>query len=94
MTGQRPDSVRVITIVWLALSATTVLSWWLAPGHSAAPVSPSTVVTVAAILLGALKTRLVLRYFLEVGTGPRWLRVSTDAWLIVVWGAVLGIYLW
>ncbi|GGL01609.1 hypothetical protein [Nocardia jinanensis] len=71
MTVLRLDSAHITTVVWLALAATALLSWWPAPGHSAAPVSPSTLVTGAAIALGALKTRLVLRYFMQVGTGPR-----------------------
>jgi hypothetical protein len=31
---------------------------------------------------------------MEVRTGPRWLRWATDAWLVVLWAAVLAIYLY
>jgi hypothetical protein len=31
---------------------------------------------------------------MEVRTAPVWLRLATDAWLVVLWGAVLTIYLW
>jgi hypothetical protein len=30
---------------------------------------------------------------MEVRTAPAWLRMATDAWLVVLWGAVLAIYL-
>ena len=85
---------RAITVAWLALSAITVVSWWLAPGHSGGHVGASTPITVAAIVLGFVKCRLIIRYFMEVRTAPKWLRHSTDAWLLTLWIAVLAIYLW
>ncbi|MGI5219571.1 cytochrome C oxidase subunit IV family protein [Nocardia sp. CA-290969] len=87
-------AARATTTVWLLLSAITLLSWALAPGHGTAPVSASTPITVLVIVLSAVKGRLIVRYFMEARTAPRWLGLATDAWLIVLWGAVLGIYLW
>ena len=46
------------------------------------------------ILLAFIKGRLIIRYFMEVRTAPRWLKLSTDAWLVIVWAAVLAIYLY
>lgn len=85
---------RGITVVWLALSAITVVSWWLAPGHSGGHAGASIPITVLAIVLGFVKCRLIIRYFMEVRTAPKWLRHSTDAWLLTLWTAVLAIYLW
>ena len=85
---------RTITVVWLALSVITVVSWWLAPGHSGGQAGPSIPITVAAILLGFVKCRLIIRHFMEVRAAPKWLRHSTDAWLVTLWTAVLAIYLW
>lgn len=85
---------RAITLVWLALSVITVVAWWLAPGHSTGPVGPSVPITVAAIVLSLVKCRLIIRYFMEVRAAPKWLRHSTDAWLITLWTAVLAVYLW
>jgi hypothetical protein len=45
------------------------------------------------ILLGFIKGRLVIRNFLEVHSAPRWFRLFTDAWLTVLWCAILLIYL-
>ena len=90
----RTDSARTTTYVWLILSAITVVSWWLAPGHPGGHVVASVPITVAVVLLGFVKGRMIIRYFMEVRTAPRWLKVSTDAWLIVLWAAILAIYLY
>ncbi|MFI5720664.1 cytochrome C oxidase subunit IV family protein [Nocardia sp. NPDC051750] len=90
----RTVSAQATTTVWLLLSVITLLSWALAPGHGETPVSPSTPITVLVVLLGVVKGRLIVGYFMEVRTAPRRLRIATDAWLVVLWGAVLGIYLW
>jgi Prokaryotic Cytochrome C oxidase subunit IV len=86
---------RPITCAWIVLSAITVLSWWLAPGHSGTNAAVASVpITVAVVLLGVIKGRLIIRYFMEVRTAPRWLKIATDAWLTALWGLVLVIYLW
>jgi hypothetical protein len=86
-------SSRTITVVWLVLTAITVSSWWLAPGHLSSVATASIPITVAAIVLGVIKSRLIIRYFMEVNSAPKWLRRSTDAWLAILWGSVLIIYL-
>ena len=50
-------------------------------------------ITVAVVVLGFIKGRLIIRYFMEVRTAPRWLKLTTDAWLAVLWLAILAIYL-
>lgn len=86
--------LRSITIAWMMLCAITIGSWWLSPAHSHARAVPSLVITVAVVVLGFVKCRLVIRYFMEVNTAPRWLRMATDTWLLVLWCAVLVIYLY
>lgn len=95
VAGQRPTdrSARVMTYAWVILSAITVLSWWLAPGHPGALVDASVPITVAVVLLGFIKGRMVIQYFMEVRTAPRWLKIATDTWLVVLWAAILAIYL-
>jgi hypothetical protein len=87
-------SSRAITIAWLILSAITLISWWLAPGHSGGLATASVPITVLAVLLGFLKCRMIIRSFMEVRHAPSWLRHSTDLWLVVLWASVLVIYLW
>ena len=85
-------AARVTTYTWILLSAITVVSWWLAPAHGA-PAGPSVPITVAVIALGFIKGRMIIRYFMEVRTAPRWLKLATDGWLLVLWAGVLAIYL-
>jgi hypothetical protein len=54
---------------------------------------PNAAITIAVVVLGFIKGRLIVRYFMEVRSAPRWLRTATDAWLAVLWLAVLVIYL-
>ena len=50
-------------------------------------------ITVAVVLLGIIKGRIIIRYFMEVRSAPRWLKIATDAWLVVLWATILAIYL-
>lgn len=81
------------TVVWAALCLITALSWWLAPGHSHGAARASTGFTVAVLALVVLKVRLIIRHFMEIASGPRWLRWATDGWLAVLWTTVLVVYL-
>jgi hypothetical protein len=70
------------------------MSLWLAPPHDhGAPAAASVPITVAVILLAFIKGRMIIRYFMEVRTAPRWLKLFTDGWLTVLWAGVLAIYL-
>ncbi|WP_280262070.1 cytochrome C oxidase subunit IV family protein [Nocardia wallacei] len=82
-----------MTAVWIILCAITIGSWWLGPGHSGDGTVASIPITAAVIALGYLKCRLIIRHFMEVRTAPRALAIATDAWLAVLWIAVLAIYL-
>jgi len=90
---QAASDTRAITYAWLVLTVITIVSWWLAPGHSGGVAVPNVAITVAVIVLGFIKGRLIIRYFMEVRTAPRWLKVATDAWLAVLWLGILAIYL-
>ncbi|MCV7367131.1 aldehyde dehydrogenase family protein [Mycolicibacterium duvalii] len=49
-------------------------------------------VTVVVLLIAAVKTQLVMWHFMEVRQAPRWLKVTTNGWLVVLFGALLGLY--
>lgn len=89
----RGSAGRGMTLAWLALTAITVASWWLAPAHAAAGVAPSIPITAMVLALAAVKVRLIFTHFMEVRTAPRWLKVSTGAWLAALIVAVFAIYL-
>lgn len=80
--------------MWVILSVLTLLSWWLGHGRPGEVTSASVPITIGVLVMGLVKTRLIMRYFMEVRTTPRWLRLFTDGWLIALWGAVLGVYLY
>lgn len=84
---------RAMTRAWLVLVALTLGSWWLAPAHFSDTVRPSTAITALVLVLALIKSRLVIRYFMEVRTAPRWLKLATDGWLAVLFVAVFVIYL-
>ena len=88
-------AARTTTFAWIVLSAITIVSWWLAPGHTRGATAVASVpITVAVVLLAFIKGRLIIRYFMEVRTAPRWLKLFTDVWLTVLWAGVLAIYLY
>ena len=80
-----------ITWAWALLAALTVVSWVLAATHR---FSPSTAVTIVVLAIAAVKTRIVIRQFMDVRVAPHWLRRATDAWLAVLMAAIIGLYLW
>jgi heme/copper-type cytochrome/quinol oxidase subunit 4 len=80
-----------ITWTWALLSALTVVSWVLAATRQ---FTPSTAVTIVVLAIAAVKTRIVIRQFMDVRVAPHWLRRATDAWLAVLMAAIIGLYLW
>ncbi|OMC37375.1 prokaryotic cytochrome C oxidase subunit IV family protein [Mycobacterium sp. GA-1841] len=84
---------RAVTQTWLVLVAITVGSWWLAPAQYSSTLAASVPITVLVLALTLVKSRLIIRQFMEVRTAPRWLKLATDGWLVVLFGAVLAIYL-
>ncbi|MCX5044289.1 cytochrome C oxidase subunit IV family protein [Aldersonia sp. NBC_00410] len=84
---------RAITWTWLALSAITLGSWWMAPGHSDGTAVPSVPITVLALTAASIKCSLIIQNFMEVRHAPRWLQLSTKAWLVVLFVTILIIYL-
>ena len=91
---EHADGDRAITIAWIVLCVITIGSWWLSPAHLAVAAVASVPISVAVIVLGFIKSRLIIRYFMEVRSAPRWLRLATDGWLVALWGSVLAIYLY
>ncbi|MQY31915.1 cytochrome C oxidase subunit IV family protein [Nocardia aurantia] len=85
---------RTILIVWLVLMAITLAWWCLTPEDGGSAGASGKVLVAAIAVLGMIKSRLIIRYFMAVRTAPRWLRIATDAWVVVLWLALLGINLY
>lgn len=81
--------LRPLSLIWLALMlATVATTWWLAKDGFSARVG-----TVAIFLIAAVKARLVLMHFMELGHAPRPWRIVFEIWVLAATGAVLGFYL-
>ncbi|MFI6365183.1 cytochrome C oxidase subunit IV family protein [Nocardia sp. NPDC050630] len=86
-------SKRIIIYAWIALTAITLLAWQLAPGH-ADTTRLDTGLIIAVVVLGLIKCRLIIRYFMEIRHAATWLKIATDTWLAVIWTTMLAIYLY
>ena len=75
------------TRVWLILAAAAVLSWTLSESASAVRLGTS-----AVILIAAIKIRLVVIYFMELGWRPRPWRLVFEFWMFGVTAIILGGY--
>jgi hypothetical protein len=82
-----------LAIVWVVLTAMTLVYVWL--DHSAdddGVLKASTVVTVCAIVIALAKVRIIFREFMEVRHAPVLLRRLTDAWVVLMAVCLLGSY--
>jgi len=84
-------SHRALISVWAFLVAVTLASWWL--GRSTdEPFHVDRVITIAVLLVAAVKVRLVILYFMEVRYAPSWLKWTCDGWLAFLFLALIGFY--
>jgi Prokaryotic Cytochrome C oxidase subunit IV len=82
-----------LAIVWLVLTAMTLVYIWL--DHSVddnGVLKASTVVTACAIVIALVKVRIIFREFMEVRHAPILLRRLTDAWVVLMAVCLLGSY--
>jgi preprotein translocase subunit SecG len=87
------SAAQRITVVWIVMSALTVVSWWLASTRGGHHVASSLPEAVAVLAIAAVKAHFITQDFMEVRGAPTWLRRSTDAWLASLWTAILVLYL-
>ena len=79
--------------MWALLSVLTVVSWLLARAGGRHP-APSALEGLTVLAIGAVKARFIIQEFMEVRTAPPWLRRFTDGWLVVLWAAIVTLYLY
>lgn len=80
---------RSESLVWLLLMLATVLTTWLL----AKDAFPAHVSTIGIFLIAALKVRMVLLHFMELGHAPWPVRLVFESWVMLVSFGVIGIYL-
>jgi hypothetical protein len=78
-----------ITIVWLGLTAATLLSWRIGTDHSV----HAHLATIVVLLVAFLKIRFVGLYFMEVRDAPLPLRFIFEAYCGVVCTTLVILYL-
>jgi hypothetical protein len=86
------NAERRLLVAWLALVAVTLVSWWIGSHHGHSAFRSSAAITYGVILIAAIKIRVIVREFMEVGHAPRLLRRLTDGWTIFLIAALLAIY--
>ena len=72
-----------LTYVWAFLAAITVASWSIGRGHGAA-FQIDAAITVGVLFIASVKSQLVIRYFMEVRSAPRWLKRTAYGWNIAL----------
>lgn len=78
------------TAIWALLVAATLTSWLVGAGHG---IENRQAMTAAVLFIALMKGRLVGLYFMELRTAPMALRFLFEAWVVVTYGVVIGIYL-
>jgi hypothetical protein len=79
------------TAIWLLLVVATCISWWF--GESPNADQYRIVTTVSVLFIAFIKIRFVIMHFMEVRHAPFVLVVLCNAWVILVFLAVSGLYL-
>jgi Prokaryotic Cytochrome C oxidase subunit IV len=81
-----------LILVWLALSAVTLVSVWMGLLDDGGAPTPNAAITSSAIAIALVKTRVIFREFMEVRHAPALLCRLTDGWLLLTGVCLLGAY--
>jgi hypothetical protein len=81
-----------LLIVWLVLSAITLVYLWVGSVDPARALRPSALVTTSAIVMALVKVRIIFREFMEVRHAPVLLCRLTDGWVVLMAVCLLGSY--
>ncbi|WP_028933750.1 cytochrome C oxidase subunit IV family protein [Pseudonocardia spinosispora] len=79
-----------ITVVWVALVAATLLSFWLGTDHG---LSSTEARTILILVVAFVKVRFVGLYFMELRAAPVVLRSLFEGYCLLVCVVLLGLYL-
>lgn len=77
-----------LTIVWAILVAATLMSFWLGSDGEVSWFSG----TIAIIAVTMIKVYLIGMYFMELGNAPALLRAIFQAYCIVTFLVLVGVY--
>lgn len=74
--------------VWLLLSGITLLTWWLGSERAAS----NAAVTYGALLIVAVKVRIIVVEFMEARRASPKLQRAMDAWLFLLVAVLTVVY--
>ena len=77
------------TFVWLALVAVTIVSWAVGADHEV-----GSGIAVVVLALAVIKVRFVGLDFMELRNAPLPLRAAFEAYCVILWMVLGGMYLW
>lgn len=80
-----------LTHVWAFLTTITVASWWIGQSRGTT-FQLDAAVTLTVLLMASVKAQLVIQYFMEVRSAPRWLKQTAYGWNIGLLLLLLGVY--
>jgi heme/copper-type cytochrome/quinol oxidase subunit 4 len=78
-----------ISLIWLALIAATLISWWIGTDDAASP----TLGTAVVLIVVFIKIRLIGLYFMELRDAPLPLRLLFEGYCLIVCTTLLVMYL-
>ena len=82
-----------LSVVWLALSAITILQLGVVSLDGEAALARSSAITTSAIVIALIKVRIIIREFMGVRHAPVLLGRLTDLWVVLTGAILLGGYL-
>lgn len=77
------------TYVWVFLVAVTMVSWAVGAEHGV-----GSTVAVIVLALALVKVRFVGLDFMELRTAPQVLRGVFEAYCVILWAVLAGMYFW
>ncbi len=80
------------TYLWLLLSIITLISWGFGSKPSGSLDLGNAWVTFIVVLLALIKTRFVIRNYMEVRFAPGWLQLTCDIWLLGLLAMIFCLY--
>jgi Prokaryotic Cytochrome C oxidase subunit IV len=85
-------SINRLTLTWILLSGITIVSWQLGLKHAGHALQLNTGITAGVIAFSLVKTRFIMREFMDVRHAPASIKWLTDIWLVVVFAILMTVY--
>lgn len=78
------------SLVWALLVVATLLSWQF--GHGVG-FDNAKAAGMAILLVTFVKVRFVMLDFMELRDAPQWMRLCSQAWMVIVAAVLIGLFL-